>query len=213
MNRKFVSKSNRVLRKVLNSKDNLDILKDFIESFLDIDIYQIQLNPYLKKESNRLPKEEDFGIADVRVKLKNNEELNIGIQFIDGYYIQSKLLLYYTQIHSGQVLFKDNRKVSKTITINILDFEYTDSVNYLNRIAEPVGKERKSIYKPIELYIIELPKFKYTADLEKINKREAWMFFLCGNEKQNICNILKKFPKIKKLDDLLNVYWRNEKME
>ena len=213
MNRKFVSKSNRVLRKVLNSKDNIDILKDFIESFLDIDIYQIQLNPYLKKESNRFPKEEDFGIADVRVKLKNNEELNIGIQFIDGYYIQSKLLLYYTQIHSGQLLFKDNRKVSKTITINILDFEYTDSVNYLTRITEPVGKERKSIYKPIELYIIELPKFKYIADLEKINRREAWMLFLCGNEKQKILNILKRFPKIKKLDNLLNVYWRNEKME
>ena len=48
MNRKFVSKSNRVLRKVLNSKENLDILQDFIESFLKIDIAEIKLNPYLE---------------------------------------------------------------------------------------------------------------------------------------------------------------------
>ena len=48
MNRKFISKSNRVLRKILNSKDNLDILQDLIESFLDIKIQEITLNPYLE---------------------------------------------------------------------------------------------------------------------------------------------------------------------
>ena len=49
MNRKFISKSNRVLRKVLNSKENLDILKDLIETFLEIQIEKIALNPYLER--------------------------------------------------------------------------------------------------------------------------------------------------------------------
>lgn len=49
MNRKFISNSNYVLRKVLNSKENLDIIKDFIESFLNIEIQKIELNPILKK--------------------------------------------------------------------------------------------------------------------------------------------------------------------
>ena len=65
MNRKFVSKSNRVLRKILNSKENLDILKDFIESFLDIEIYQIELNPYLGEKSKNFPTEENFGVDGV----------------------------------------------------------------------------------------------------------------------------------------------------
>jgi len=73
MNRKFISKSNRVLRRVLNSKENLDILQDFIETFLEIQIEEIKLNPYLKEKSNNLPSEENFGIADVRIKLKNIE--------------------------------------------------------------------------------------------------------------------------------------------
>ena len=213
MNRKFISKSNRVLRKVLNSKDNLDIIKDFIEAFLDIEINQIQLNPYLEKESQKFPSEEDFGIADIRVKLKNNEEMNIGIQFIDGYYIQSKLLLYYAQIHSGQLLFEDGREIAKTLTINLLDFEYLNSTDYFTKIIAPCNNKEKDTGTQVELYLIELQKFKFLSSFEEMTRREAWMFFLCGNDKQILAQVLEKFSEIKKLDGLLNQYWRNEKME
>lgn len=213
MNRKFVSKSNQVLRKVLNSKDNLDILKDFIESFLDIEIYQIELNSYLGEKSESFPSEENFGIADVRAKLQNGEELNIGIQFIDGYYIQSKLLLYYAQIHSGQVLFQDDRRLCKTYTINLLDFEYLNSENYFTKMLIPTMQTQSDISAKLELYLVELPKFKYSSDSKKITRKEAWMIFLCGNEKEKIQEVLKEFSKIQKLDQLLNDYWKNEKME
>ena len=128
MNRKFVSKSNRVLRKVLNSKENLDILQDFIESFLKVKIKEIKLNPYLKNKSNYLPSAENFGIADVRVVLKNEKEWNIGIQFIDGYYAQNKMLLYYAQVHANQLYYEDNRNTADTITINLLDFTYLNEI-------------------------------------------------------------------------------------
>ena len=52
MNRKFVAKSNFVLRRVLNSKDNIDILKEFIEVILNIQIKEAQINPYLQKRKN-----------------------------------------------------------------------------------------------------------------------------------------------------------------
>ena len=44
MNRKFVSKSNLVLSKILNSNNCLDILKDFIETILKVKIKNITLN-------------------------------------------------------------------------------------------------------------------------------------------------------------------------
>ena len=44
MNRKFVAKSNFVLRRVLNSKDNIDILKEFIEVILNIQIKEAKIN-------------------------------------------------------------------------------------------------------------------------------------------------------------------------
>lgn len=207
MNRKFVSKSNRVLRKILNSKENLDILQDFIETFLKIEIKEIKLNPYLETKSNHLPSEENFGIADVRIKLENYEEFNIGIQFIDGYYAQNKMLLYYAQIHSNQLEYQDDRTIARTITINMLDFNYLKSEQYFNKIVIPSKTENQ-----IELYVIELPKF--TSSRNKVmDKQEAWMTYLCGKQDEKLEEVLVKFNKIKKLDNLLEKYWKNETME
>lgn len=207
MNRKFISKSNRVLRKVLNSKENLDILKDLIEAFLEIQIEEITLNPYLESKSKNLPAEENFGIADVRITIKNQEELNIGIQFIDGCYAQNKMLLYYAQIHSNQVEYQDGRKIAKTTTINLLDFNYLKSDNYFNKIVIPSKTENQ-----IELYVIELPKFRTSLD-NKLDKKEAWMIYLCGKPEDKMEKAINEFSKIKKLDDLLKRYWENEVME
>lgn len=207
MNRKFVSKSNRVLRKVLNSEENLDVLQDFIETFLDMDIEEIKLNPYLEIKSNNLPSEENFGIADVRVKLKNQDELNVGIQFIDGYYAQNKMLLYYAQVHSNQLEYQDDRKIVKTITINLLDFNYLKSDDYFNKIVIASKAEKK-----IELYVLELPKYKNTGG-KVFDKKGAWMTYLCGESENDILPVLKKYDKIRKLDNLLEDYWKNEVME
>lgn len=207
MNRKFISKSNRVLRKVLNSKENLDIIKDFIETFLEMQVEKIKLNPYLESKSKNLPSEENFGIADVRVTLKNQEELNIGIQFIDGYYAQNKMLLYYAQIHSNQVEYQDDRTIAKTITINLLDFNYLKAKDYFNKIVIPSKTKNE-----IELYVIELPKFR-TSTEGKLEKKEAWMIYLCGQSEEKMEKVMKKFALIRKLDNLLKDYWKNEIME
>lgn len=207
MNRKFISKSNRVLRKVLNSKENLDIIQDFIETFLNIKIQEIKLNPYLESKSNNLPSPENFGIADVRIKLQEQQELNVGIQFIDGYYAQNKMLLYYAQIHSNQLEYGDNRKLVKTITINLLDFNYLKSDNYLNKIVIPSKTENQ-----IELYVLELPKFILSKG-QVLDKQNAWMTYLCGKQERLTIEFFKKFDKIRKLDNLLEEYWKNETMD
>lgn len=212
MNRKFISKSNLVLRKVLNSKDNLDILQDFIESFLKIEIQKINLNPYLENKAKNLPAEENFGIADVRITTKEKEEFNIGIQFIDGYYVQNKMLLYYAQIHSNQLEHDRNRKIVKTITINLLDFDYFETNQYHKKILIPSKQDENGMLEEMEFHVLELPKF-YLSREKRETKETAWMSFLCGNESKEYRKIIAKYPIIKKLDELLDSYWRKEKME
>lgn len=211
MNRKFVSKSNRVLRKILNSENSLDIVQDFIETFLKIKIQEIKLNPYLNIRSNYLPSDENFGIVDVRIKTKE-EELNIGIQFIDGYYIQNKMLLYYMYIHSNQIYYNDKRKLSRTITINLLDFNYFKHQKYLSKLSIPSNSKENILSKEIEMYVIELEKFinKHSTN---ISKQEAWLSYLKGDNLQLKDEILNKFDKIRKLDDLLNEYWKEETIQ
>ena len=117
------------------------------------------------------------------------------------------MLLYYAQIHSNQLIYQDNRKMSKTVTINLLDFNYLKSSNYFNKIVIPSSRQNE-----IELYVLELPKF-ILKNSKTMNKQEAWMSYLCGRQMEIIAHILKKFDKIQKLDNLLEEYWQNETME
>lgn len=209
MNRKFVAKSNFVLRRVLNSEDNIDILKEFIEVILDIEIESAKINPYLERIKNKLPSEENFGIADLRVQTVGNEELNIGIQIIDGQHILTKMFLYFAQINSYQLEYKDNREFAKTITINILDDIFTKETKYHSRMILKEEKMTNILEDYLEIHILELPKFKINKD-EEMSLKEAWLSYLKG---ENIEKAIQKSENIKKLDDLLNYYWDNEIME
>lgn len=207
MNRKFVSNSNYVFRKVLNNEKHINILKDFIESILDIEIEKIELNRYLKEKQKYLPKEENFGIADVRITTKENEKMNVGIQFIDGIYVQTKMLMYYSQIHLNQLEYDNKRKFEKTITINLLDFEYFKN-NKCEQIIKIKTNEDDIKLEELELYVIELPKY-ICKNSENMTPKDEWLSYL-KNEKSisKIENL-----NIKLLDELVEKYWIEEKME
>lgn len=209
MNRKFISNSNYVLRKVLNNEDCLEILKDFIESILDINIREIKLNPYLKEKAKNLPKEENFGIADVRIKT-DDEEMNVGIQFIDGIYIQTKMLMYYAQIHLNQLEYHDKREFTKTITINLLDFNFFSTYQY-DKVIKIKSNEGNINLEELEMYAIELPKFAI-KNLDNINRKEEWIAYFRGCD-NNVLEKIKNNKNIALLDMLLEKYWIEEKME
>lgn len=211
MNRKFISNSNYVLRKVLNTEDCLEILKNFIESILDITIKEIELNSYLEEKSQYLPKEENFGIADVRIRTNENEEMNIGIQFIDGMYIQTKMLMYYAQIHLNQLEYDEKREFAKTITINLLDFKYFSSQGY-DKVIRIKTNEGNIKLEELEMYAIELPKFKI-ENLNNMTKKEEWIAYLKGCENKLLEKIKNNNKNIALLDELLEKYWLEEKME
>lgn len=211
MNRKFISNSNYVLRKVLNTEDCLEILKDFIESILDITIKDIELNPYLEEKSEYLPKEENFGIADVRIRTNENEEMNIGIQFIDGIYVQTKMLMYYAQIHLNQLEYDNKREFTKTITINLLDFKYFSSQDY-DKVIRIKSDEENIKLEELEMYVIELPKFTI-ENLNNMTKKEEWIAYIKGDENKVLEKIKVNNKNIAVLDELAKKYWIEEKME
>lgn len=211
MNRKFISNSNYVLRKVLNNEDCLGILKDFIESVLDINIKEIELNPYLEEKSKYLPKEENFGIADVRIKTNINEEMNIGIQFIDGIYVQTKMLMYYAQIHLNQLEYDKKREFARTVTINLLDFNVFSSPSY-DKTIKIASNEGGIKLEELEMYVIELPKFTI-ENINNMTEKEEWISYLKGYNDNLLDNKIIKNKNIILLDELLEKYWAEEKME
>lgn len=209
MNRKFVAKSNFVLRRVLNIEENTDILKEFIEVMLNLEIKEAKINPYLKKIKELLPAEENFGIADLRIKTAQNQEQNIGIQIIDGEHILVKMLLYYIQIHANQLEYDVHREVVKTTTINILDFVLNKELEYHSKMVVRKENMTNIINSYPEIHILQLPKFNL-KDSRNMTLKQAWISYLKG---ENTEEAIKKSEKIKKFDNLLEKYWREEIME
>ena len=211
MNRKFVSKSNLVLSKILNSNNCLDILKDFIETILKVKIKNITLNNPKENKYYSSTTYYSMGIVEVRIQTED-EELNVGIQIIDGNYVQNKMFLYYARVHTNQITYNDNRKIAKTVTINILDFNYFSSYNYHRKISIKTNIIDDNILETMEMHVIELPKFKM-LNLSNIKKEEAGIGYFQGQNLKLIQLSKEKFSKISKLDELLEKYWKEEKIE
>ena len=209
MNRKFVAKSNFVLRRVLNTKENIDILEEFIEVILNIEIKEAKINPYLEKMKEHLPAEENFGIVDLRIRTIENEERNVGIQMIDGEHVLTKMLLYYAQIHGNQLEYDEDREIAKTNTINILDFVLNKELDYHSKMVVAEETMTNMINDYLEIHIIQLPKFKL-QNIKNMTLKQAWISYWKG---ENIQEAINKSEKIKKLDKLLEKYWREEVME
>jgi len=206
MNHKIIAKSNFVLRRVLNKEENLDIIKDFIEAVLNVRIIKIALRKYPENKYKFLPSEDNFGIANVIIRKDDLSTLNIGIQILDGNYIQNKILLYYAQIHTNQ-LEEEKKEITTTVTINILHFNYFNNIKY-HQILKIKEKNEEN---EIEIHILELPKFSNKNIIE--NKKDAWIAYLQGGNEVLVNYAIDKFIKIQKLDRLLDEYWKNEKME
>lgn len=211
MNRKFISKSNYVLRKILNNDSCVGILKNLIQSILNINIKEIELNPYLEKKERYLPKEENFGIADVRIRTEENEEINVGIQFIDGIYIQTKMLMYYAQIHLNQLEYNSKREFCRTITINLLDFKYFSTPEY-DKVIKIMSNDANIKLEEVEMYVIELPKFTI-KNLDSMTEKEEWIAYLKGVDNKILEKIKDNNKSIMLLDNLVEKYWLEEKME
>ena len=209
MNRKFVAKSNFVLRRVLNTKENIDILEEFIEVILNIEIKEAKINPYLEKMKEHLPAEENFGIVDLRIRTIENEERNVGIQMIDGEHVLTKMLLYYAQIHGNQLEYDEDREIAKTNTINILDFVLNKELDYHSKMVVAEETMTNMINDYLEIHIIQLPKFKL-QNIKNMTLKQAWISYWKG---ENVQEAINKSEKIKKLDKLLEKYWREEVME
>lgn len=211
MNQFLITNRNHVLRKVLNKQKNVLIIKNLIESILNIHIKNIKLNEYLEGKEKYLPLEENFGVADARIKTEQGEEFNIGILCIDGMHIQAKIALYYLYVHTNQVYYDDKREIAKTITINFLDFPYYKSYGYhkkaiLNKFRTIDFKEEEA-----EAHIIELPKFKI-LDPNNMTKQEQWISYLKGEEPGIINKVKRENKYICKLDEQVHTYWANEKI-
>ena len=125
--------------------------------------------------------------------------ISMGLLIIIG----SLMLISYSKYVDNKALQSFEEKIEKK--------EVISKVNPGDEIGI-IEIESVNLKNVIELHILELPKFKILSK-EKLNNKQLWMLYLNEKDEKKIKEIIKKSAKIKKLDKLLNNYWRDEKIE
>ena len=201
MNRELQLKvtNDYIFKKIFAKKGNESILKDLLNSILQIKIKSIEVisdaNLERQLESNKL------GILDLKAKLDEETIVNIEIQIINRYNMIERTLFYWSGLYYN-VLQKgvDYKEIKKVIAINILDYNEFEEGPY-HEIAK---LRREYLYKiltdKIEIHFIQIPKFKKQRKDMK-TKLDMWMDFISQIDEKEVKNAMSKNKEIKKAQE------------
>lgn len=134
------------------------IRKHFISDVTGIPLERIKSvrisNPYL---SRRYQKQKQ-GIMDVLVELNENTKVNIEIQVRFYTHWDKRNLFYLAKMYTDDLRTGDNyAKLKKSISISVLDFDYTDGPQYhsVYYLRDEAGRQFTDLF---EVHIIEFRK-------------------------------------------------------
>ena len=179
-------------KRVFGKNGNESILKDLLESILNIEIKSITIqNPEIPKNM----KEGKVGVLDVRAELNGDEITEVEMQVQDQHNIDKRSPTYLTKIYSDQLKEGEQYiEVKKVVVINILNFNYykRNSYHSVARMMFEESKENEKVdlgyivedkyaTKDLEMHFIELPKFR-KKDPDMSNKLEQWLCLICDEE-------------------------------
>ena len=178
----------------------------FLNAVLELEdsekLYDIEIldNTKLKRDGPA----DKLGILDIRAKTLAGEQINIEVQLVNQYNMDKRTLFYWSKMYSEQLKegqpFDD---LKKTITINILDFNYMDVDSY-NTVFH-LWEDRHKGYKltdVLEIRFIELPKFR-KAKFDLSRPLDRWLVFIDDLPEEVLKMAMKAEPVIAKAEELL----------
>ncbi len=168
------------------------------------------LNPYNDKTHSS-----DKGtILDIKAKDDQGCWYNIEMQMTDQVDYSQRALYYWSKLYSQQLKEgEDFSKLTKTISIHVLNFNHFDEIDYHNVYHILHAKTHRRCFEHLELHFIELKKFDkdlshLTTPLDRwttfLNKAEQW-------ERNFVPKELSSDPAITKAAHILDTLSLDEK--
>jgi len=172
-----------VFKRIFGDEKSKGILISFLNSLLaetqkskikDLEI----LNPNIEKEY----KNDKESRLDIKAKLDNENLVNIEVQIQYDKNIDKRTLYYWSKIYSQQLnTGSAYQGLNKTITINILCFEYFPHQYIHSSYHIRHDKNHEILIDDLEIHMIELPKLlKYKQEMNETLK--TWLLFLTDPE-------------------------------
>ncbi len=208
MKSKLKVKNDFIFQRIFGRKENKDILLSLLNAILQLDadnrLEDIEILENTKLEKDRI--EDKQGILDVRAKTMTGEQVNIEIQLVNQYNMDKRTLFYWSKMYTSQLnagqRFND---LKKTITINIVDFNFIELDNYHTSYHLREDNDVEYVLTDIiEIHFIELPKFRKKHDLDINNALERWLAFFEQPSEEVLDMLKNQDPAIGKAEKVLN---------
>ena len=164
-------------KKLFGSEENKDILISFINSMLSED-QQIK-DVHLKNPYNIANYRKDkMSILDIKAVDEKGIWYDIEMQLSEQIFYEKRAFYYWAKVYSDQLEGGYNYdKLRKTISINILDFDYLDEEEFHNVYKVYNEKSKKELSSVFEMHFVELNKFK--KDFKDVKTAlDRWIVFL-----------------------------------
>ena len=164
-------KNDVVFQKLFGTEQHKEILISFLNSILiksgNEEIKSISIEE--KRIDVSILVDEKLSILDIYVTTNHNVHINVEIQLINKYNMIERTLFYWSKMYMNQIKKGvDYSKLNKTITINILDFDYIDTIKYHSWYHLYEAEEQNKLTDILEIHFVELNKFnKANKEYEK----------------------------------------------
>ena len=193
-------KNDYVFKRLFGSVGNETITKNLLSCILQQNITDVQLdcNPILEK--NLL--DDKVGILDIKAKIDNTTNIDIEMQVTDHKNIEERILFYLSKMYTKTIKkSQDYSSLEKCIAILITNY----NIDIIKNIQKYISKWsiREEEYQKIvltdvmEIYIIELNKFKDYKEKSNHNSLNSWIEFIESPEVVDMSN--KEIQKAKKV--------------
>ena len=206
--------SDYVFKRIFAREENNSMLKDFLESILNIHINKVEVkNPELTPNMA----DEKLGILDLKLDIDNERIVDVEMQVSNENNIRESTSTYLSKLAAEQLKARqDYKELKKIITINILKFKCLERNSY-HSIAKmkfedtnPIEfvdmgyeNEEENATNTFEMHFIELPKFKM-KNPECDTKLAQWLWLIDGSEEEKVKESAKENEEINKTIEELN---------
>jgi hypothetical protein len=169
-----------IFKRVFGKKGNEDILKDLLESILEIKIEQIEVIVGSEIEKEKI--KEKIGIIDLKATINKETTVDIEIQVKDYHNMIERSTFYIAGLyHTGLKRGERYEKNNKVIGINILMFNIFKWKKFHSKGILKENELNEIMTDKLELHFLELPKI--IKNSEEGNKRlRQWLEFIWKGE-------------------------------
>ena len=193
-------KNDYVFKRIFGHVGNENITKNLLSSILQQNITDVQLDSNPIPEKNLL--DDKVGILDIKAKIDNTTNVDIEMQVTDRKNIEKRILFYLSKMYTKTIKEGlDYNNLEKCIAILITNYNMDvikDIPNYITKWNIREEENRQIILTDVmEIYIIELDKFKNYKEKSNNKSLNSWIEFIESPEVVDMSN--KEIQKAKEV--------------